>query len=239
MHLKAAGRSSPSIESYAGSLALLDGVLGVDIPLEALSADVLDAAVTSMSAAGSADGRQRVEATLDRFRSTYRAFFRWAFETGRIPRNPAVRLNLARVDSPPTPPITPRETRLFLSAIRRSDDPLRLRDEALFSTYALTGLRRSQALCLDVSDYDAEERTSRVKDGKGRRVRTVPVVQPLGLLLEGPWQGGGAPLAQMACCLATGKTFNRVLPERLRDDLPSRGGRWRKIEDKGDPPNRP
>jgi hypothetical protein len=46
------------------------------------------------------------------------------------------------VDSPPTPSIAVAETSLLLRAIRNSADPLRLRDEALFSTYAMTGLRR-------------------------------------------------------------------------------------------------
>ena len=100
------------------------------------------------------------------------------------PPRPAALLQLARGDSPLTPAITAAETKLLLSAIRGSNDPLRMRDEALFSTYALTGLRRAEALRLDASDYDAGKGVLRVKDGKGRRTRTVPVTQPLGLLLR-------------------------------------------------------
>ena len=66
---------------------------------------------------------------LNPYRSTYRSFCRWAFETGRVTANPASRLRSARVDSPPTALITPEETRRFLAAIRCSNDPLRLRDE--------------------------------------------------------------------------------------------------------------
>jgi tRNA threonylcarbamoyladenosine biosynthesis protein TsaB len=32
---------------------------------------------------------------------------------------------------------------------------------------------------------------------------------------ESPWQGGGAPLEQMACCLATSNAVHHVLPERV------------------------
>lgn len=60
---------------------------------------------------------------------------------GPQPSRP-VRLHPTRVDSPPTPSIAVAETSLLLRAIRNSADPLRLRDEALFSTYAMTGLRR-------------------------------------------------------------------------------------------------
>jgi integrase/recombinase XerC len=71
-----------------------------------------------------------------------------------------------------------------MNAIRRSNDPLRFRDEALFLTYALTGLRRTEALRLDVSDYDAEKGMLRVKSGKGRRARTIPVARQLGPVLR-------------------------------------------------------
>jgi integrase/recombinase XerC len=182
-HLKATGRSAATIESYAGSLAALGALLGSDIPLEDLSADVLETAVAGMNGDGD-DKPQRSETTLNRYRSTYRGFGRWAFESGRASRNPAERLRLARVDSPPTIPITPDETRLLLRTIQRSGEPLSLRDEALFSIYAFTGLRRTEALGLSVSDYDTVRRTLQVRNGKGRRVRTVPVVPALGAVLD-------------------------------------------------------
>ena len=153
-HLKAAERSPATIESYETSLDLLARLPDRRAALETFTASVLDTAVAGMSGAGKPGGPQRSEATLNRYRSTYTGFFRWAFETGRIPRNPAALLCLARVDSPPTPSITPAETKLRLDAIRHSNDPLRHRDEALSLTCALTGLRRTEALRLDVSDYD-------------------------------------------------------------------------------------
>jgi site-specific recombinase XerD len=155
IHLKAAGRSPATIESNAKSLALLGEALGPETPLCDLSADALDAAVAAMSGTDGGGAPRRRQTTMNRHRSAYKSFSRWAFETGRVPRNPAALLRFARVDSQLTAPITPEETRLLLAAIRRSGDPLRLRDEALFSIYALTGLRRTEALRLDVSDYDA------------------------------------------------------------------------------------
>jgi site-specific recombinase XerD len=184
LHLQGSGRSTATIQSYKESLALLGGCVGNQMPLKALSTEVLDAALASMSVIGSNGDLRRSEATLNRHRSAYRGFFRWAFETGRIPTNPALLLHGARVESVPTPPITPEETRLFLRAIRRSKDPLRLRDEALFSTYALAGLRRKEALLLGQSDYNAKAKLLCVRNGKGGRVRTVPVVRALGRLLK-------------------------------------------------------
>lgn len=183
-HLKAAGRLPATIESYETSLDLLARLPDRRAALESSTASVLDTAVAGMSGAGKPGGPQRSEATLNRYRSTYRGFFRWPFETGRIPRNPAALLCLARVDSPPTPPITPAETKLLLDAIRHSNDPLRHRDEALSLTCALTGLRRTEALRLDVSDYDAGNGMLQVKSGKGRRARTIPVAPQLASVLR-------------------------------------------------------
>lgn len=184
VHLRAAGRSPATIESYERSLTLLGGLLKRRAPLEDLTASVLEAAVAGMSGREETGSPQRSEATLNRCRSTYRGFFRWAFETGRVPRNPAALLGLARVESAPTSPITPMETQSFIDAIRRSNDPLRFRDEALFLTYALTGLRRAEALGLEVSDYDAAKGVLRVDAGKGRQARTVPVAHQLGAVLR-------------------------------------------------------
>ena len=58
------------------------------------------------------------------------------------------------------------ETREFLLTIRRSGDPLRLRDEALFSLYAMTGLRRAEALSLNFGDFDRQTGTLRLRQGK-------------------------------------------------------------------------
>jgi integrase len=56
-----------------------------------------------------------------------------------------------------------------------------MRDEALFSTYAFTGLRRAEALRLDVSDYDA---------GKG----VLPALPDRGTVAE-PAQQQAEPLS--------------------------------------------
>lgn len=184
VHLRAMGRSAATIEAYAREIELLGRFIGRNVRLPAISAGVLDAAVAAISGEPASRRVRRSGATLNRCRSTYRAFFRWAFETGRIAGNPAALLRLARAESAPTLPITLQESRLFLTAIRRSADPLRLRDEALFSVYALTGLRRAEALRLELADYNPGAKTLRVKDLKAGRPRMVPVARPLGLALE-------------------------------------------------------
>lgn len=183
LYLKAVGRSQATTASYSVSLAMLTATVPEEFPLSALSADFLVNWMASLKVPN-AIGQRKSETTLNRFRTTYRAFARWAFESGRIPFNPALLLHLARVDSPRTPAITLLEIRKLLDTIRHSGDPLRLRDEALFQTYAMTGIRRTEALTLAISDYNAEAATLTVNCGKGRQIRTVPVADSLGSLLQ-------------------------------------------------------
>jgi site-specific recombinase XerD len=103
LHLQASGRSTATIQSYTESLAPFGGCVGDQMPLKVLSTELLNAAVAGMSIIGCPEGPRRSEATLNRHRSVYRGFFRWAFETGRISTNPALLLHRARVESAPTP----------------------------------------------------------------------------------------------------------------------------------------
>lgn len=187
-HLAAAGRAAATLDSYRHSLALLEGCPGTGLAIEDLSAGTLDQALLFVSA----DGERKAQATLNRHRSAWRSFSRWAFETGRIAVNPAVLLRLAPPDSTPTAAFSLAETVHLLSEIRKSGHALRLRDETLFSVYALTGVRRAEALSLKIGDYDAGAGILRVRDSKNGRVRKMPVTGQLGALLDRFRAGIGA-----------------------------------------------
>jgi site-specific recombinase XerD len=169
-HLIAAGRAATTIKSYQSSLERLLAFLG-DKEFTEITVDDLEQAV----------GKIRVsypysEVTMNRIKSVYRSFFAWAFETGRIPFNPASRLSLAKSTSLPTVPITIEEITGLLDTIRHSENRQAARDELLFAIYAYTGIRRTEALSLMVDDYD---RTSNVlylrnTKGGGKRMQAVP-----------------------------------------------------------------
>lgn len=183
VHLRAAGRSALTVAAYSESLTLLTGCLGRDTALRSISPKDLDEAVTELAAPTGRPLFRRSETTLNRHRSAYRTFFRWAFESGRININPALLLNRSPAESATTVPFSIEEVNTILSCIRASADPLRLRDEALFATYAFAGLRRSEALHLNVFDYDPHRRVLHIRNGKGKRARTVPLVSRLDQLL--------------------------------------------------------
>ena len=175
VHLNASGRKPTTIGSYGESLALLGRRLGESIPLRNISATLLNAAVAGLTAIDGRPRKRRSQTTLNRHRSAYRGFFGWAFETKRMTANPALLLGSSNMESVPTQPMTLHDVRSFLWAIRNSKESLRLRDESLFALYAFTGLRRAEALSLDVADYNASTRTLQVKNGKSGRPRVVHV----------------------------------------------------------------
>lgn len=68
--------------------------------------------------------------------------------------------------------ITPGELRALLTACAADHTAAGARDAAIVSILIRSGLRRSEAVALDVADYDTEEGKITVRQGKGRKDRT-------------------------------------------------------------------
>jgi len=121
---------------------------------------------------------------MNRIRSCYRTFFRWATAAELLPSDPALWLTLARAESPPTPAMGQLDFEKLLQTISNSPDPLAHRDGILFQLYGYAGLRRSEALQLRVNDYDPSGNTVHVRQGKGRQPRRLPLSISLGAQLN-------------------------------------------------------
>lgn len=181
-HLKAAGHSPSTISCYLYDLELLKRTID-NMKLSHITARHLENAVIRLRDSSIRED-VRSAATLNRIKSTFRSFFKWAFESGRTPRNAAARLYLSRAKSQPTIPITIKEIAYLLDTIRKSDDPLARRDGALFATYAFTGIRRSEALSLRIKDYDRVSSTLFLPRTKGGSNRIQPVPSQLAGILD-------------------------------------------------------
>jgi integrase/recombinase XerC len=179
--LQASGRSPATLATYFDTLRRLISLL-YGVPLDAVTSHALAGVLAALTFGCS--GRPCAETTMNRHRSALRAFFRWAFESGSIPHNPAALVRLARVQSPARLCISREETARLLDTIRASPDPLGARDAALFAVCAMAGLRRSEALWIRIADFDPLRRILRVFHAKGRRPRAVPVAAALACLLD-------------------------------------------------------
>jgi integrase/recombinase XerD len=168
-HITAAGRTPATIDAYGRDLRRLLKCVQ-DTALNEITDKVLDKAIMQLNNRCEPGIILRQE-TMNRIKSAWRSFFAWCHATGRIACNPSRTLELARGNAKRTIPLSIIESESLLSAIRDSSDSLALRDEALYSIYAYTGMRRSEALALRVGDYSREEDVIYVRDGKGRKSR--------------------------------------------------------------------
>jgi integrase/recombinase XerC len=118
-----------------------------------------------------------------RILSTTRSFFRWLFETGRLPANPASGLRNPKQAARLPAFLTEGESADLLDLPPGADFPsARLR--ALLELLYASGLRVSELVGLDLQDLLLPERTLRVL-GKGRKERLVPFHDGAAAELEG------------------------------------------------------
>lgn len=106
--------------------------------------------------------------------SVLRSFCRWLTNRRVVLFNPAENLKLGNRTQPlPKAVLSKSEVRALLSA--PGCDTLGLRDRATLETLYSTGLRRAELCGLDLYDLDHAGELVRVRQGKGRRDRIVPI----------------------------------------------------------------
>jgi integrase/recombinase XerC len=120
-------------------------------------------------------GRDQKPATIRRKLASLRALFRFLSREHRIERDPARLLRLPRM--PKTLPDVPNTevTNALVDGTSRDDleRPFPARDRLLLELLYGCGLRVSEAVGLNLEDFDRRERWVRVR-GKGRKERQVP-----------------------------------------------------------------
>jgi|SRR5271157_2470980 len=103
-----------------------------------------------------------------------RVWFRWMARQNYILHNPAADLELPRIGYRLPTVLTEAEVEQVLQQPDVSD-PLGLRDRALLETLYSTGMRRMELINLKLYDVDSERGAVTIRQGKGRKDRTVPI----------------------------------------------------------------
>lgn len=103
--------------------------------------------------------------------------FRWFQEQGLAIGNPALGLPVPDddVDALPQPPLTEVQMHALLASLPR-ESWIDLRNACLIEVLYGCGLRRAEALALDVVDLDLHHHTLHVRCGKGGQARLVPLM---------------------------------------------------------------
>jgi integrase/recombinase XerD len=107
--------------------------------------------------------------------SALKGFFRWLSKGGYLLANPASELELPRIP-PRRPPevLTVAEVEQVLAQPDLST-PFGIRDRAILETLYSTGMRRRELSLLAISDIDRQAGILRVRHGKGRKERLIPI----------------------------------------------------------------
>ncbi len=104
-----------------------------------------------------------------------RTFFRWLNRYNHILFNPAADLDLPKVGRRlPKHVLNAQETETILN-LANPAEPLGLRDRAILETLYSTGMRRKELVELRLYDVDAERGTIRIRLGKGKAERIIPI----------------------------------------------------------------
>jgi integrase/recombinase XerD len=169
------GLSRNTLEAYRGDLLQLGRFLAERevSALDATAADIGD--FLTHLATGDADHRPASPATIHRKSACLRSFYRHLRREGLRDSDPTATLTAPRRSRKLPQVLTRGEVEKLLSQ-PRGTDPHALRDRALLELMYASGLRASEAIGLELSDLDVEERVLRAR-GKGSKERVVPIGQ--------------------------------------------------------------
>jgi integrase/recombinase XerD len=101
--------------------------------------------------------------------------FRWLTRQNAILHNPASELEMPRMEKRLPPVALTTEEVARLCAVPDTNDPLGVRDRAILEVFYSTGLRRAELCTLELDDYSVARGTLRVRHGKGKKDRVVPI----------------------------------------------------------------
>ena len=142
--------------------------------LDARPGDVAD--FLAELAAGDGDRPPASTATIHRKTACLRSFYRHVRREGLLESDPTATLTPPRRSRKLPHVLTRGEIDRLLSQ-PRGMEPAALRDRALLEVMYACGLRASEAIGLELTDVDLEDRVLRAR-GKGSKERVVPIGQP-------------------------------------------------------------
>jgi len=163
--LLGATRAARTVEAYRRDLTALSEYL--DKPIARASLEELERYTASLRADGLA------ATTIARRTAAARSFYRHQQLLGARDDNPAAAVKLSRRPKPLPKTLSPGEAERLIDAAKGTQ-PRNLRDQALVELMYGAGLRVSEAVGLEKSGVDLDDRFVRVT-GKGGKERVVPI----------------------------------------------------------------
>jgi integrase/recombinase XerD len=131
-----------------------------------------------------ADGRPLTFQTQHKRLVQVRGYFKWLTRQNVLLWNPASELELPKLERRlPRHVLTETEAEKVMLQ-PDTTEPLGVRDRAILEVFYSTGIRRMELVNLRVFDLDGERGTLIVRQGKGKKDRTVPVGERAAMWVE-------------------------------------------------------
>ncbi|MGF6930339.1 integrase/recombinase XerD [Chitinophaga sp. W2I13] len=118
------------------------------------------------------------EMMISHYMYALKVFFSWQLETGAIIRNPVSVLKFKRPGRGHREPLTVAKIQTLFAAAATC------REHAMLHLFYSCGLRRSEAVRLQLSDVHFRQRLLYVRSGKGDRRRVIPLTDRVAVSLE-------------------------------------------------------
>lgn len=185
-------RSAHTVRAYLGDTRSLLGHLLVQSPDASLRE--LDLTTLRSWLAVHAE-KNAARTSMARRASAARAFTAWLTHTGRLERDPGLRLAAPKAHRSLPAVLGQEQAARIMSAVESGaaqHDPMALRDRLIIELLYATGIRVSELCGLDIDDVDRERRVVRVL-GKGRKERSAPFGLPADQAVHN-WLNHGRPM---------------------------------------------
>ena len=160
-HLKANCRSRNTLRAYAMDLRLLASMLNCAV--DTISSFQLDDFFNSEAANLTSQGNPKSKTTINRLHTAVRTFFNWLWESGVIQQNPAALISFDRNVYKPITMLDPNEIKLLLKTVITTNGWQAVRDHTCYTTILNTGLRISELINIDLSDFHPDYKRVSVK----------------------------------------------------------------------------
>lgn len=167
------GSSAHTIRAYQEDLTQFGEYLKAQgIPLEQLEYHDLRYYMASLQ-----QKQQLKKTTLSRKTSTLKSFCKFLHREGLLEHNPADLLSTPKKEKRLPTVINEVDMTAFLDDFLAGEEPLQLRNKAIFELLYSSGLRVSELVQLDVENVQKQKGILRIL-GKGSKERIVPVGEP-------------------------------------------------------------
>ncbi len=171
-YLNADSRSPHTIRSYLHDLHLLKNWLGYSPVVTSIQPTHLNEFLASDIVISKSNGSSRSKGSVNKIKTSIKAFFAWLESSGIIPSNPATSIRIKYYQRPLPDILTEVEQKRLLKTLAQIKGQRAFRGRIIYTLLLNTGLRIQELVNLDIADINlAEKRLTIIAKGNQEATR--------------------------------------------------------------------